>query len=650
MNKINERKCENVDTRGLFHTEPMQKIRIISLLDYKYNVISALHKLGVLDIKKSQLKLDEDSVFEKINIISERLIKIKSAQYILKKPEKENIKKITHASLNDAIKLSENESTNKLLNNIFTLSEQIKDLEEKLSEIVNVKENLSLFTDTKINFNILNSSNLDFEAIKAERNKYNLICEELKKSKLNYEIITKEISKNLYLIFIAFGKNDKQKIENIINNYVQNRIDINRHYFLEGTAEQILKKIYKEEKETKSKIDNAKKMLDSISNKYYYYIAALREMLEIEYDRAKISEMFKRTNKTFVLEGWVPKKEFINLNDTLKNITNNNYYLEEIKTDELAPTKLTRTGIFKSFDYLMEFYSLPRSDEIDPTWIFIFSFAIFYGLMISDIGYGLLSLIISLLILRKVDKDGLVYNVAIVWGLSSISVIFFGLLSNQIFGYSVAMLNPIQILNWNKNIPSIISLSIMIGIFYVILGQIISFINKYKHHEKKLAISKLISIITVITGTIAISGFLFNTFNLQISEISAIIAIITLLITVVMSGREAVELSNLISHPLSFSRILGFGLASIIIASLIDKAFTPSLGSGSIINIILFIIFLIFLLILHVLNTILGMFEGIVQGARLNFVEFFSKFYSGNGIKFKPFKFKRYYTKEKNNL
>jgi V/A-type H+-transporting ATPase subunit I len=638
-----------VNIERLFHTEPMQKIRVISLQSYKYNVISTLHKLGVLDIRKSQLKLNDDLVFEKMNVISERLIKIKSALYLLKKPKNENIKKIKYDSLNDVIALSENKSTNKLLDDIFTISEQIKNLEEKLSEIINVKETAFLFTNSGINFNILNSLNLDLETIKIEINKYNLIQEELKKNKLNYEIITKKINKKEYLVSIFFEKDKKQKLENILNNYTQNRIDLNKNYFSNGTAEQILKKIDKEEKETKNKINTLKKLLDSISTKYYYYIASLQEMLEIEYDRAKISEMFKRTDKTFIIEGWIPKKELKDLNATIKRVTDNNYYLEEIKTNELAPTMLTRKGIFKSFDYLLEFYSLPRSDEIDPTWIFIFSFALFYGLMVSDVGYGLLSLIISLLILKKVNKDGLVYNVAIVWGVSSISIIIFGLLSNQIFGYSIALLNPIQVLNWNKNIPFIISLSVLIGVFYVILGQFISFINKYKHHEKKVAISKLISIITVITGTIAITGFLFNVFNIQVSEISAITAIITLLIVVAMSGREAVELSNLISHPLSFSRILGFGLASIIIASLIDKAFTPSLGSGGIINIILFIIFLIFLLILHVLNTILGMFEGIVQGARLNFVEFFSKFYLGNGIKFKPFKLKRYYTKEKNN-
>ena len=110
-----------------------------------------------------------------------------------------------------------------------------------------------------------------------------------------------------------------------------------------------------------------------------------------------------------------------------------------------------------------------------------------------------------------------------------------------------------------------------------------------------------------------------------------------------LSGTEAAEITNLITHPLSYSRIMGFGLASIIIAMLIDKAFTPHLEQRIR---VMFVASLAIFLVLHIMNMIVSMFEGIIQAARLNFVEFFSKFYKGGGTKYRPFAYSRVYTEE----
>ncbi len=290
----------------------------------------------------------------------------------------------------------------------------------------------------------------------------------------------------------------------------------------------------------------------------------------------------------------------------------------------------------------MEFFSLPRSDEIDPTWIFIFSFLIFYGLMVSDVGYGILSFILAYIITKKTNPEGLLYNVAKIWQISAISAIGFGFLSNQYFGFKFnKYLINYQAFDWIKNIPILLLITIFFGISQILIGLVFSFINNYNKKHMLLAISKITSIIAIIFGIIAIAGFLFHEFPSNVSVISAIVASISFILTFALSGIEASETINLITHPLSYARIFGFGLASIIIAMLIDQSFTPSMSHG----IIVFIIFLIMFILLHFLNMIMAIFEGIIQGARLNYVEFFSKFYIGGGTKFKPFYFKRKYTK-----
>ena len=87
---------------------------------------------------------------------------------------------------------------------------------------------------------------------------------------------------------------------------------------------------------------------------------------------------------------------------------------------------------------------------------------------------------------------------------------------------------------------------------------------------------------------------------------------------------------------MSFARILAVGLASVVVAVTLNDLAFPSPEKG-----ILLLVLLPIYLFGHAFNTFLGMFEGLIQGSRLNFVEFYSKFYLGGGKEFSPFKIMR---------
>ena len=149
----------------------------------------------------------------------------------------------------------------------------------------------------------------------------------------------------------------------------------------------------------------------------------------------------------------MPKKKLSKLKDAVEKATDGRYEIQELHDGELAPTLVNRPGSLQPFDYLMEFFSLPRSDEIDPTYIFIITLGLFLRAYRKRRRIWNMSLIIAYIITRKTDPLGLLHNVAKVWDMFSFSIMFFGSISNQFFGYSLPYFNGIKLFDWTTDIP-----------------------------------------------------------------------------------------------------------------------------------------------------------------------------------------------------
>lgn len=619
--------------RFLFRTERMQKVRIVAVEDKKSAVIAQLHKMGIIDLRKSALDLADDRASAYSPSISEMLIRLNGALQIL--PE-------GNVAKERQMRLGEIERTVKGMKDIgriYSLSDERRILTEDNAFIGYAEHVADTFSGIKIDFSKLKSDFLSYSAFEADGKALKRFMKGAKKLE-DAEIIEKRLPKGRTLVFMAYGK--KARIDELIKEKGLQEIDLTAKY-LDSTPERVLSSVRKRRVENKRRLEGIARELQALSHRHYSRMANIKEMLEIELERADVSTNFKRTEKTFVMEGWIEKRKTAELAKVVSEASSGKAYVEEIEADELAPTHTNRPGFVKPFEYIMNFYSTQRSDEVDPTWVFLLSFPIFYGMMISDVGYGIVSFFFVSWIIRKTNPDDLMNNVARIWRMMSIFVILFGFLSDQYFGFSFNQyFFNYKMFDWLKDAPIIIAITIMFGITQVIIGLLFGFINNWKRHHRKLAIARLTSVLAMLTGTVAVSGAFFGVFGATLTTYAAAVAIVSVIVTAALSGIEATETLNLITHPLSYARIMGFGLGSIIIAMLIDQAFTPSLSNG----ILLFIVYLVIFLALHFFNMILGIFEGLVQGVRLNFVEFFSKFYIGNGIRFKPFSYKRVNTKE----
>ena len=614
----------------------MQKVRIIFLEEDKDSVVAALHKLGMLDLRKSELQLGDDQPQERASLISDMFIKTDGALQSLSGRTVRSEKHLEGERL-----LKYGQSKMKVADRVYSLLDQRKQASENQSLIEYARDAAEKFSGIGINLGHLDAEALEYRAFTGSTKSIYSLSHALSGLDADHEAITKDLGKGSSLLFVAYEKG--KSIDDALKSGKFTELDLKATY-LDGSPAEILRRTDKLKQENQRKLDSISKELEETSDKEYSALVNLREMLQIELSRAEAASMFKKTDSAVVVEGWVPKKAEKELKERISKAASGRYEIEAVRTGELAPTYLNRPKLLKPFDFLMNFYSTPRSDEIDPTWIFIISFPIFYGLMVSDVGYGLLSLLFVTWVAKVTNPEGLVHNTAKVWQLTSISAIIFGVISDQYFGVGLDhyFLPSIKLFDWFSNVTTLIVITILFGIVQVSLGLILGFINSYRHGHKRHAMAKLFSLLVVIFGTMAVSGAFFSTFPGSVTMAATAITIASLVGIVVSNPTEATEITSLITHPLSYSRVMGFGLASVIIGFLIDKAFLPTFSHGAIV----FVVYLIIFSVLHFLNMLLGIFEGAVQSARLNFVEFYTKFYTGGGIKFNPFSYKRIHTKE----
>jgi V/A-type H+-transporting ATPase subunit I len=427
--------------------------------------------------------------------------------------------------------------------------------------------------------------------------------------------------------------------------------------------------------------------MTEIYRMHYKYLKGAEEQLEIENRKLEIIDHLGVTEDAFALEGWVPKPKIENLKTAFKKHTEGTI-LSDLESKENPPTLLATPKKMKVYESFIRFYSLPSGKEFDPTVMFALIFPFFYGMMIGDVGYGIVILLVSKWVIRRVEGGKRNFTImpkflrnfaktilrptqmvklakAIIPGciftiiLGFCFNLYFGFHLNQYlfsflnetFGFSLppdgALLDPISTFGLRK----LLLISGYIGLGMVSFGLVLGIINALREGQKKHAIGKI--------GWLAF-GWGISLLGLALighQDINPTSSMTGAVYFAVIFGglglmfygegvRALMELPSIISHILSYTRIVGIMLASIILADVIDHIFLRTIDNPLphvILGISIFFIG-------HIFNIVLGVFEPGIQGARLIYVEFFSKFYHGNGKPFRPFGRKRKFTFDQYNV
>ncbi len=655
---------------------PMTRMAVLGLRKHRQDVVSILHDLGIVQLEPlskdvaSMLRNEREG--DLYRQVSDQLLRVKALKAVLPPLPITGCRRFESTS--ELIQVAKSVDID---DGVASLERQ---KEKLLTELKEAENNIKLveefaFFPEDLGVLQLSSARSYFGRLKSE--KFSAFKKALDAYKQDIILDARESKETTHVVLVVFSNFPSNALATIVQSH---DVHLEAVPKLSGKPSDLIqnqKNVYAKLSEN---LKNINQQLAEISKMHFTTISCVEEQLEIENKKLEVIENLGVSTDAFALEGWVPKSKIGQLKTAFQNNTKGTI-VYELDTDEKPPTLLTNPKKFKIFESFIRFYSLPSGQEFDPTLIFGLIFPVFYGLMLGDFGYGLVILLVCRWVIRRVEggkrnlnimpkplrkfamtilKPGQMVKLAKVMTPGAIIAMILGFMFNLYFGFhlngylfnylngfglhlpdSGAFLEPLA----PAGLRRLLLISGYIGLGMVSFGLILGILNAFREGEKKHMIGKLGWLVfgwgIVLTGLALLNHEHIN--PLRHIEGVAYFGLILGGIGLMFYGegsRAIMELPSIISHILSYTRIVGILLASVILADVIDFIFLKTLHHSLPYVILGTMIFFIG----HIFNIILGVFEPGIQGARLIYVELFSKFFHGNGRPFNPFGTSRRFT------
>jgi len=641
------------------------KINIAGEKNCFKKVIDALHSLGNIEIcdfenKKDETELSQDdditSIEYKLSQLNFAIKFLESKKQLLKE---ENIKtSLREKILNSKIQIEEKNI--KTFTKEYNWEKKITECENAEEKLNNTQNKIKMLGDKKKELEKWKGINISYKRMEETKTTKSFLTEANPKiaKKLNeifagFKLVSwekiKSKNKN-YFIIITYNKNiEKSLIEHLEKNNIS-LIDCPR---LEKSSEDEIAKIKNEINKELENIATAHKNIKELIKE--------EKNLKIIYDwmswqKTKFKNLAKTFNSSyaFCITAWAAKDNIEKIKKELGKISKNIIIEEiEIKEAENEIPVILKNKIAKPFEMVTSMYGAPLYNEPDPTPYLAPFFTIFFALAITDAMYGVLLAIFAIGAIKflKIPRENQKLFRIIFWG--GIATFIIGALFGGWFGIILENLPPlignvlikIRIINPLVEPVKFLILTFILGIIQVITGLAIAMYWKIK--QKKTLDGLLDHGLWII---LILSLSLWGaTANLPIAGLFKILAIVSTVILVLTQGRDAkniimkllkgllslYDITGYFSDILSYSRLLALGLATGIIAMVVN------IIAGITMNMIPYIGWLFAIIILisgHLFNIAINVLGAYIHSSRLQYVEFFPKFMEGGGKPFHPFK------------
>ena len=641
----------------------MQKMSVIGMIEDRQAVLDDLMDLGVVEISNGSLKLGDDDWKKLVTSDGDEVnfkelkkkqadanfaIEILNKHADLKQPLFSVREKITNKIEKE--KYEEEDKYQKITNKIIDLDLDLQNAYSSVNEANARIMGLTPWSEYKVPLELKETENLAIQiGTLPPLADIDLIQNDLDEQSLQTEITEVNRDKQQTYVELMYFKKDEKEVWETVRKY---GFSVSNTEGYKGTACENIERLKLEIEETSKTKELISKEISSEA-KYINDLKIYRDLLQIKIDKSRIRGSLLNTERAFQFDGWVPEVAEAELSSVLDKYGCFYEFEEPDEDDDDIPVKFNNKGLFSSAEFITKLYSLPNPHEVDPTSIFTFFYIIFFGMMFGDVGYGLIIVIATAVLLKKNKVEGAAKKLMNILFYSGLSSVFWGVMFGSYFGDAISVIaktffgktiiiKPLW-LDPGKSAMVFLMVSCGLGILHLFVGMGIDAYEKIKSGKVLSAINDDFAWYLIVLGAVmALFGKMVNPGVPKVGKWMLIVGLAMAIILPFFINKgvgKAIGLWNIysgltgnLSDILSYSRLLGLGLASTSIAQVFN--FLASMGGKSVVGVIMFI--LIFTLG-HTLNFAINALGAFVHSCRLQFVEFFGKFYEGGGREFTPF-------------
>lgn len=642
---------------------PMAKVEIIGPKNRFFDVVSLLHEEGkvhIEDLSKKirsgelpleQMRIERDQDVERERM-EELLIRVRSILKALHMPDTEVDpidREKEYARLWDMGSKELAEEVTSVIGEVeertSTLAASQADIEAEMQLLARYEPILQKIQP--LARQIVTTGNFESVALLIER-RYKSALESLKDeldkiTRKQCEIVSTGVDDETTAAIVVFAKAYSEAVHKFLAMENVNQIRLPEdfeHMPFDAAYEEIKRRRASMPKD----LAEVREELDKMSRKWYLRLSTIRDVLTDKLQEIEAIPHFGQTEYAFVITGWIPVGDLKDLERSIREQFGTDVIVNQVEIDEHeleeTPVALKNPKPIAPFQTLLSVYGMPRYGTLDATILLFLFYPLFFGMIVGDMGYGLIMLgLVLWLRFSKRDNDAIQLATSIL-GPATTMVVIFGFIYGEMFGNVPHLLNWVEhgTNKWFGLIPTFnrveliipfMFVAIGVGVVQVITGLVLGVINGLRTKHKKHVYEKGGILGILLSLGVAVLLFVAEGAPDWVATIVGLGGVVLGLGFAMKGGgvMGVVETIESVAHMASYIRIMAVGLAGAIFADAVNGIATEyGIFIGAIVG-----------LLLHSLNLVIAAFSPTIHAIRLNFLEFFGKFYEAGGEQYRPF-------------